>query len=177
MLTGLLVRSLFQEDELRSRLEDDNGVRTDVWIYNDIAAATERARRENKPLFVTFRCVPCQACAAFDADVANGNEQVQALAKERFVSVRQVEPAFHFIRMLAMALVALIGQHRSDTCFKELQLLIRLSNSKRRRGQQGNNTTEHRGAPRRNKGWMLVFRSHAACRRREILRHRIPCGH
>jgi hypothetical protein len=79
------------DDPLRERLEDEHGVRTDVWIYNDISAAMEQARRENKPLFVTFRCVPCKACAAFDADVANGNEQVRAFAKDKFVSVRQVE--------------------------------------------------------------------------------------
>jgi hypothetical protein len=40
---------------------------------------------------VTFRCVPCKDCAAFDADVANGNERVRMLAREKFVSVRQVE--------------------------------------------------------------------------------------
>ncbi len=76
------------DDGLRKRLEDANGVRTDVWVYNDINKAMQQARTENKPLFVTFRCVPC---AAFDADVANGNDRVRALAKEKFISVRQVE--------------------------------------------------------------------------------------
>lgn len=79
------------DDGLRQRLKDANGVRTDVWVYNDIGAALEQAKRENKPLFVTFRCVPCRACAAFDAEVAAGSVQVRALAKQKFVSVRQVE--------------------------------------------------------------------------------------
>jgi len=79
------------DDGLRERLKDANGVRTDVWVYNDIRQALDEARRQNKPLFVTFRCVPCKDCAAFDADVANGNERVQKLAREKFVSVRQVE--------------------------------------------------------------------------------------
>lgn len=79
------------EDDLRERLKDANGVRTDLWVYNDIRQAMVEAKRQNKPLFVTFRCVPCKDCAAFDADVANGNERVQTLAKEKFVSVRQVE--------------------------------------------------------------------------------------
>jgi len=79
------------EDGLRERLKDANGVRTDVWVYNDIRQGMDEAKRQNKPLFVTFRCVPCKDCAAFDADVANGNERVRSLAKERFVSVRQVE--------------------------------------------------------------------------------------
>ncbi len=79
------------DEALRARLNDANGVRTDVWVYNDIASGFARAKKENKPLFVTFRCVPCRDCAAFDADVANGNERVRQFARERFVSVRQVE--------------------------------------------------------------------------------------
>lgn len=87
----LLTSSSPRADDLRERLKDDNGVQTDLWVYNDIPSAMEEAKRLNKPLFVTFRCVPCKDCAAFDADVANGNERVKALAKEKFVSVRQVE--------------------------------------------------------------------------------------
>lgn len=76
---------------LRDRLQDANGVQTDVWVYNDIPSAMAEAKRTNKPMFVTFRCVPCKDCAAFDADVANGNERVRELARKKFVSVRQVE--------------------------------------------------------------------------------------
>jgi hypothetical protein len=79
------------QETLRERLDDENGVRSDVWVYNDIEAAREQARKENKPVFVTFRCVPCEACAAFDADVAKGNDRIRQIAKEQFVSVRQVE--------------------------------------------------------------------------------------
>ncbi len=78
-------------DDLRERLKDANGVQTDLWVYNDIPKAMAEAKRVNKPLFVTFRCVPCKDCAAFDADVANGNDRVRELAKAKFVSVRQVE--------------------------------------------------------------------------------------
>ena len=80
-----------QADDLRDRLQDDNGVLTDWWVYNDIPAAMAAAKEQNKPLFVTFRCVPCKDCAAFDADVANGNDKVRTFAKEHFISVRQVE--------------------------------------------------------------------------------------
>jgi serine protease Do len=77
--------------DLRNRLKDANVIPTDWWIYNDIPQALTIAGQQNKPLFVTFRCVPCKDCAAFDADVANGNERVQAFARKHFVSVRQVE--------------------------------------------------------------------------------------
>lgn len=78
-------------DDLRDRLRDENGKDSDVWVYNDIPAAMAAAKKAGKPLFVTFRCVPCRDCAAFDADVASGNERVREFAKERFISVRQVE--------------------------------------------------------------------------------------
>lgn len=88
----LFTASSRAEDEgLRERLKDANGARTDVWVYNDIGQAREAAKQQNKPLFVTFRCVPCKDCAAFDADVANGNEKVRDVARDKFVSVRQVE--------------------------------------------------------------------------------------
>ncbi len=83
--------TLQADDSLRERLKDANGKRADVWVYNDIRQAMDVAKQQNKPLFVTFRCVPCKACAAFDADVANGNDKVIALAQEKFISVRQVE--------------------------------------------------------------------------------------
>jgi serine protease Do len=91
VLLVLAVPMCRADDKLRERLKDANGVRTDVWVYNDIKQAMDEARRVNKPVFVTFRCVPCKDCAAFDADVANGNDEVQKLAREKFVSVRQVE--------------------------------------------------------------------------------------
>lgn len=53
----------------------------------DLAPAFERARREQRPLFVTFRCLPCKACSDFDKDVLEGGPQLSPLL-ERFVTVR-----------------------------------------------------------------------------------------
>ena len=72
-------------------LQDENFQNSEFWVYNNIPAAFAEARRTGKPLLVTFRCVPCQACKGFDAEVAAGAGQVKALADERFVAVRQVE--------------------------------------------------------------------------------------
>lgn len=95
ILIGLLLANCVSaglcDDGLRERLKDANGTQTETWVYNNIGRAMETARTQNKPLFVTFRCVPCKNCAAFDADVANGNERVRAMARDQFVSVRQVE--------------------------------------------------------------------------------------
>ena len=78
-------------DRLKETLDDKHAKGTDLWIYNDLALARKQAERENKPIFVTFRCVPCKSCAAFDATVAQGNEIIERLARDQFVSIRQVE--------------------------------------------------------------------------------------
>lgn len=78
-------------DALKQRLKDLNGQNADHWIYNDIFAGFAKAERTGKPLFITFRCVPCVDCLGFDGEVADGNEAIKQLASEEFVSVRQVE--------------------------------------------------------------------------------------
>lgn len=78
-------------EPLRSRLKDQHAEGADHWIYNDLNAAIAEAKKLDRPIFVTFRCVPCKACSGFDAEVANGSDLIRALAKSRFVSLRQVE--------------------------------------------------------------------------------------
>ncbi len=79
------------DNPLKQTLTDMNAYFADHWIYNDLNAAQAEARRSGKPIFVTFRCVPCKACKSFDAEVANGSEIIKKLAMEKFVSLRQVE--------------------------------------------------------------------------------------
>ncbi len=77
--------------DLKSTLQDLNVMGADFWVYNDLAAARARAAKENKPIFVTFRCVPCKNCAGFDAEVAKGSDIIAKIAQEKFVALRQVE--------------------------------------------------------------------------------------
>ncbi|MFG0334293.1 MAG: Trx7/PDZ domain-containing (seleno)protein [Maioricimonas sp. JB049] len=93
ILSGLLlgVPSARAEESLRERLEDEHAFGSDWWIYNDMSEALAAAREQNKPLFVTFRCVPCEDCKAFDAEVASGNDVIAKLASEKFIPIRQVE--------------------------------------------------------------------------------------
>jgi serine protease Do len=77
--------------DLQKAISDLHVLDQDFWIYNDLGAAVEQARRTNRPIFVTFRCVPCKACSGFDAEVAKGSEGIKRLAQERFVALRQVE--------------------------------------------------------------------------------------
>ncbi len=78
--------------QLLEAINDDHAREvTDLWTYNDIPSALAQAREENKPLFVTFRCVPCRDCKGFDAEVANGSDTIANMAKKHFIPVRQVE--------------------------------------------------------------------------------------
>ena len=72
-------------------MQDENAQGSDFLIYNNIDFARADAKCTNKPLFVTFRCVPCHACKGVDAEVAKNNQQIIRLAQEQFVAVRQVE--------------------------------------------------------------------------------------
>lgn len=92
LLVALLTPSLpATEPALLEKLQDEHATGTETWIYNDIPRAFAEAKRTGKPLFVTFRCVPCKNCEGFDAEVAKGSEVIADLASDNFVAVRQVE--------------------------------------------------------------------------------------
>ncbi len=78
-------------ETLDKRIKDSHYLSDSFWIYNDYNNAKEMAKKQNKPLFITFRCVPCHNCKAFDAEVAQRNKEVADLAKNNFISVRLVE--------------------------------------------------------------------------------------
>ena len=81
----------FSQTKLLDFLQDENARGAVFLIYNNIDAARAEAKRTNKPLFVTFRCVTSHACKGFDAEVVKNNQQIIRLAQEQFVAVRQVE--------------------------------------------------------------------------------------
>jgi len=76
---------------LRAVLNDEHAEGAEHWVYNDLEKARAEARKLNRPIFVTFRCVPCKACSGFDAEVAKGSELIKTLAMTHFVALRQVE--------------------------------------------------------------------------------------
>lgn len=62
-----------------------------TWRTN-LAAAMIEARQKNRPLFVTFRCLPCRQCADFDKEVLEGGPDLDPLLT-RFVTVRLTDAA------------------------------------------------------------------------------------
>lgn len=95
VLLGILLCSSpagIANDDLKQRLDDEHGQSmADHWIYNDIPKGRQLAAETGKPLFVTFRCVPCKDCMGFDAVVAAGSKKLADLTRDNFVCVRQVE--------------------------------------------------------------------------------------
>ena len=91
LLTLLLCVPLKAAQPLLDRLKDEHARGQKQWIYNDYQKAVTEAKRTGKPIFVTFRCVPCEACASFDAEVAKNNQRIKELAGKQFISLRQVE--------------------------------------------------------------------------------------
>lgn len=91
VLAVMAATAFAEEPPLLKTLEDKHAEGADFWFYNDMERAFAAARKQNKPLMVTFRCVPCEDCKGFDAEVAQGNEAIGRLAADKFIPVRQVE--------------------------------------------------------------------------------------
>jgi serine protease Do len=60
------------------------------WVYNNLDEGIRIAKESGKPLFVTFRCIPCEACQEFDDDVASRDPIIRDLM-DKFVCVRIVQ--------------------------------------------------------------------------------------
>lgn len=62
-----------------------------TWRTN-LARAMAEAREENRPLFVTFRCLPCKQCSAFDKEVLEGGPELNPILTQ-FITVRLTDAA------------------------------------------------------------------------------------
>lgn len=60
-----------------------------LWFYNDIEKGFETARRQNQPVLVVLRCIPCEECVKLDDDLIEVNPKLQKLLKS-FVRIRIV---------------------------------------------------------------------------------------
>jgi len=76
--------------ETKVRQDKQNLAENDIWIYNDLDRGLAEAKRTGKPLFVVIRCIPCDACSEFDAELLDKENEVTDLF-DRFVCVRIVQ--------------------------------------------------------------------------------------
>src|SRR5438874_1343811 len=81
---------LAQDRDAKVRNDRENFGTSKDWIYNDLTAGAHAAKESGKPLFVVFRCIPCEACQEFDDDVARRDPIIRDLL-DKFVCVRIVQ--------------------------------------------------------------------------------------
>lgn len=60
---------------------------------SDLDLAFQEAQQSNRPMLVTWRCLPCKQCAEFDKTVLDGSPSLTPLL-QRFVTVRMTDAAF-----------------------------------------------------------------------------------
>ena len=93
MIFGLAItlasRASAQEREKKVRADRQSVEDEGYWIYNDLPRGFAEAEKTGKPLLVTIRCIPCEACAQLDAQVVSRDKLVRTLLDE-FVCVRIV---------------------------------------------------------------------------------------
>ncbi len=90
-LSMMLGGTLCAQNERERKVRDDRArvEEIDFWIYNDLEAGFAEAKRTGRPLLVTFRCIPCEACSELDAEVVERDPAVRDLL-DKFVCVRVV---------------------------------------------------------------------------------------
>lgn len=59
------------------------------WIYNDLPAAFAQAKKEDKPIIVVLRCIPCEECVKLDDNLVDNDPVLRPLL-QKFVRARQV---------------------------------------------------------------------------------------
>jgi serine protease Do len=82
--------SFGQDRDTKVRNDRKSFLSSKDWIYNDLDQGRRMARETSKPLFVVFRCIPCEACQEFDDDVARRDVVIRDLM-DRYVCVRIVQ--------------------------------------------------------------------------------------
>src|SRR3954470_20122049 len=76
--------------------------KTNIKWETDLAEAMKIAQKENRPIFVTFRCLPCTSCSQFDKTVLEGGPDLNPLFLQ-FVTVRLISTKEVDQRLLPMA--------------------------------------------------------------------------
>lgn len=88
-LSTLAASAVAQDRETKVRGDRKTVEDAGYWLYNELPQGFAEANRLNKPLLVTIRCIPCEACAQLDAQIVSRDPVVQKLLDE-FVCVRIV---------------------------------------------------------------------------------------
>jgi membrane-associated protease RseP (regulator of RpoE activity) len=77
--------------------------KTTIKWETDLQDALKIAQKENRPIFLTFRCLPCKSCSQFDKTVLEGGPDLNPLFQQ-FVTVRLINTKDVDQRILPMAM-------------------------------------------------------------------------
>lgn len=82
--------AIAQEREKKVRTDRQTVEEAGFWVYNDLPRGIAEAGKSGKPLLVTIRCIPCEACAQLDTQIVERDPVVTKLL-DQFVCVRIVQ--------------------------------------------------------------------------------------
>src|SRR5438105_3965184 len=82
--------AIAQEREKKVRNDRKSIEDAGFWIYNNLPGAIAQAKKSGKPLLVTIRCIPCEACAQLDSRIVERDPIVNKLL-DQFVCLRIVQ--------------------------------------------------------------------------------------
>jgi hypothetical protein len=75
--------------ELKVRADRERVEAEGFWIYNQLDLGWEQAKKQQRPLMVVLRCIPCEECVKLDDDLVDNHPALRPLL-EQFVRVRVV---------------------------------------------------------------------------------------
>jgi hypothetical protein len=78
-----------QSREEKVRIDRTNFEKSGLWYYNNLEQGFEVAKKNNQPVLVVLRCIPCEECVKLDDEMLEANPRFQQLLKS-FVRVRIV---------------------------------------------------------------------------------------
>lgn len=58
----------------RARVEAEG-----FWIYNQLELGWEQAKKQQRPLMVVLRCIPCEECVKLDDDLVDNHPALRPL--------------------------------------------------------------------------------------------------
>lgn len=68
----------------REKVEADG-----YWIYNKLQEGFDQAEKNNRPMLVVLRCIPCEECVKLDEELMEKDPQLKSLM-DQFVRVRLI---------------------------------------------------------------------------------------
>lgn len=83
LLSVLTVAGLAQSPSREEKVRNDRVQfeKDGLWYYNDLEKGFEAAKKNNQPVLVVLRCIPCEECVKLDDELLEANPKFQQMLK------------------------------------------------------------------------------------------------